>query len=235
MTYVDDSYAHAFQTKIRAVETDGAVELEQTYFYPEGGGQPGDKGTLRLPSGQELHVHDTQKRAGRVVHLMRKHELTPGQHVHARIDWPRRHLLMRMHTAAHVISAVLAKHEQALITGNQLAPNESRIDYNLDDYNPKRIRAYQELINQELAKGHDVTTHTLPRKEAERQLKQLSTLAVGLPEHIQDVRVVRIGRLDAQACAGTHVKNTQEIGRVTFTKTKNKGASNRRVYYTLSQ
>lgn len=232
--YHQEPYVAEFAAAITEV-TDGHVILDTSYFYPQGGGQPADTGELELPDGTTIAVTHTKKKNGETHHAVSDHEpLEAGMRVAARIDWKRRHRLMRMHTAAHVISAVIAQHEDALITGNQLKTTESRIDYDLDDYDQKRILAYQERVNQELAKHHEVTTQTLPRAEADEQLERLSGLKSGLPAHIQDVRIVRIGDLDAQACGGTHVKNTKEVGRVEFTKTKNKGAGNRRVYFTLS-
>ncbi len=233
MNYQEDSYTYAFSSSVEAVTPQGVI-LQETYFYPAGGGQPGDEGVLRS-GGDEYVVRNTRRQDGRVVHLIKRHDLQPGDAVEAQINATKRYALMRMHTAAHVISAVLAREEEAQITGNQLGAEESRIDYNLEEYDAKRIQRYEELVNEELAKGYAVTTKTLARAQAQKELKQLSSLAIGLPKHIQDVRIVYIGDLDAQACAGTHVKNTQEVGRVTFTRTKNKGANNRRIYYSLSQ
>lgn len=233
MNYQEDSYKQSFRTRVAEV-VDQGVLLEETYFYPAGGGQPGDSGTLETPS-NTYEIRNARKQDGRVVHQIKNHSLRKGDEVRATINWPRRYNLMRMHTAAHVISAVLARDEDAQITGNQLGAEESRIDYDLEDYDAKRIASYEKLINEELAKNHAVTTQTLPRVDAEKRLEKLSNLAMGLPQHIKHVRLVAIGELDVQACAGTHVQHTREVGRVTFERAKNKGKHNRRIYFSLSQ
>ena len=232
MNYRADSYKHSFSSVVEEVTAQGVI-LEETYFYPAGGGQPGDEGTL-TSSTNEYAVRNTRQQNGRVIHVIKHHELQPGDAVEAQINTDKRYALMRMHTAAHVISAVLAREEQAKITGNQLGTQESRVDFNLDAFSRKQLRAYQARVNQALAQEHPVRTETLIRAEAEKKLAQLSSLAAGLPAHIKDVRIVHIGELDAQACAGTHVRNTKEVGEVVFTRTKNKGANNRRIYFSLS-
>ena len=232
MSYEEDSYKQTFSTRVKEVTGQGVI-LEETYFYPSGGGQPGDSGALETTE-NTYEVRKARRQDGQVIHQIKNHSLQPGDEVQATIDWRKRYQLMRMHTAAHVISAVLARDEEAQITGNQLGVEESRIDYDLQDYDAKRIASYEKLINEELAKNHAITTDTLPRQEAQKQLKKLSNLAMGLPKHIRHVRLVTIGDLDVQACAGTHVKNTQEVGRVTFVRAKNKGKNNRRIYFSLS-
>ncbi len=140
---------------------------------------------------------------------------------------------MRMHTAAHLVSKVFEDRKGAVVTGNQLGLEKSRIDYELDDYNPEQLRAFEDVVNEYVSRALEVESEVVSRQQAEETLERLSTLKIGFPEGIVQVRLVRIGDIDVQACGGTHVKNTQEIGCARFVKFDNKGKNNRRVYFTL--
>jgi Ser-tRNA(Ala) deacylase AlaX len=123
--------------------------------------------------------------------------------------------------------------EHALVTGNQLGTDKSRIDYQLDNYDPERMKQYEKEVNDIITQRLPVDSHFVNKEEAEEMTERLNTLKAGFPEDITDVRLLQIGNVDIQACGGTHVKNTAEIGRVQFIKFDNKGKNNRRVYYTV--
>lgn len=218
---------------MHAQTADGIV-LRDTIFYPRGGGQPGDTGMLRTSTNTDIPIHNTTKKDGIITHHTSK-EIPVGTEVEVILDWERRYNLMRMHTAAHIISAILSTQAGAKVTGNQLAEDESRIDCNLNELDPEVMQRYEKLVNAEIQQNHEITTQTLPRKKALSILEEITSLAMGLPEHITQVRLVRIGDFDVQACGGTHVANSKEVGRIRFTRTKNKGKNNKRIYFSLSQ
>ena len=137
-----------------------------------------------------------------------------------------------MHTAAHLISAILYKHEQVLITGNQLGIDKSRIDFNLEKLDREKIKQYIDEANQLIEKGADVKIYFLPREEA-LKIPTISRLAKGLLD-LKEFRIVEIEGIDIQADGGTHVRNIKEIGNIELLKIDNKGKNNRRLYFTLS-
>ena len=139
---------------------------------------------------------------------------------------------MKMHTAAHIISAIIHKKTGAMITGNQLDVKKSRIDFSLDNFNKEEIQEYIEEANNEIKKGHKVETSIISKEEAEK-IKNLSKLAKGLPPSLKEIRIVKIGNIDEQADGGTHVKSTKEIGKIALVSVENKGKSNRRLYFSL--
>jgi len=232
MSYLEDSQLQEFDATVTSV--DGKlVVLNHSYFYPLGGGQPSDTGKLRTKDNKEFTVLGVKKGEKGLIHELDQEGLVAGDDVHATIDWQRRHKLMRSHTAAHIVSTIIHDQTGALITGNQLDLDKVRIDFSLDEFDPEKFKAYLEKANEIIAEGRPVTLKTIPRAEA-LTIPSLSKLAAGLPEHIAEVRVVTINELDEQACGGTHVQNTAEIGQLTFLKAENKGQKNRRVYFTLS-
>ena len=139
---------------------------------------------------------------------------------------------MKMHTAAHIISAIIHKKTGAMITGNQLDTEKSRIDFSLDNFNKEKIKEYIEEANNEIKKGHKVETSIISKEEAEK-IKNLSKLAKGLPPNLKEIRIVKIGNIDEQADGGTHINSTSEIGEVKLLSVENKGKSNRRLYFSL--
>lgn len=229
MKYLEDAYVREFEATVTNVTDDGAI-LSHTYFYPVGGGQPHDEGTL-VHDGKEYPVTMVRKTENGILHEVPA-GLKVGDKIQGVIHWDRRYNLMRAHTAAHVLSSVIHRKTGALITGNQLSEGKIRVDYSLENFDPEAfIRSVAEA-NEELQKGHPVTGKTIPRSEAE-SMPLLSKLAAGLPKHIKEVRIVTIGDIDEQACAGTHVRSTKEIGSLSFLKSENKGKKNRRVHVSV--
>jgi Ser-tRNA(Ala) deacylase AlaX len=229
--YLHDSYCKEMDAVVREVIGD-CVVLDQTCFYPQGGGQPGDTGTLVRPAdGKTVNVLSTAKREGKILHQISE-PLHAGDHVHGTIDWERRYSLMRYHTAAHILSAVVHEHAGALITGNQIAEGKLRIDFSLENYDPVQMQHYVDEANRLIAKHVDVHTRFLPREEALR-LPGVVKLAGALPPNIPELRIVSIGSgddlIDEQADGGTHVLNTREIGTLKLERLDNKGKSNRRI------
>ena len=232
MEYFRNSYKKEFEAEIKEVN-ENKVILSATYFYPSSGGQPNDTGKMiRTQDRKEFKVIDIKKENNAVIHILDSSGLSKGDKVKCIIDWDRRYKLMKMHTAAHIISAIIHKKTGAMITGNQLDVKKSRIDFSLDNFNKEEIQEYIEEANNEIKKGHKVETSIISKEEAEK-IKNLSKLAKGLPPSLKEIRIVKIGNIDEQADGGTHVKSTKEIGKIALVSVENKGKSNRRLYFSL--
>jgi Ser-tRNA(Ala) deacylase AlaX len=222
----EDAYLKDFEAKVLSVDGRNVV-LEQTCFYPKGGGQPCDTGRIN-----GIGVVEAVKNGEDVVHVLEKEaSFKVGDLVKGSIDWERRYKLMRMHTAAHIISAVINRETGAMITGNQLDVDRSRIDYSLENFDKALIEDCIRKANEEASKGLEVKSYFIKREEAEK-IPSITKLAKGLPD-LQEFRIVEIVGLDLQADGGTHVKNTREIGRIKIEGMENKGKSNRRIYFSL--
>jgi len=234
MRHLEDSYKTAFDAVVEEVKDGRGVVLSHTYFYPVSGGQPTDTGTItRKGDEREFKVINVKKSEGVIVHEVDNEGLSAGDEVRCTIDWERRHRLMRAHTAAHIVSEIIHRHTGAMITGNQLELDKIRIDFSLEQFDPNAFVEYIGEANKIIGQGLPVTGELLSREEAMR-IPTVSKLAGGLPEHITEVRVVTIEGFDQQACGGTHVKNTAEIGSLEFLRAENKGQKNRRVYFGLA-
>ena len=232
MKYFKDSYKKEFETEIKEVN-ENKIILNSTYFYPSSGGQSNDTGAItRIQDKKELKVTDIKKENNAIIHILDSSGLKKKDKVNCIIDWDRRYKLMKMHTAAHIISAIIHKKTGAMITGNQLDTEKSRIDFSLDNFNKEKIKEYIEEANNEIKKGHKVETSIISKEEAEK-IKNLSKLAKGLPPSLKEIRIVKIGSIDEQADGGTHVNSTKEIGKINLISTENKGKSNRRLYFSL--
>jgi len=225
--YWEDMYMHVFDARVES--TDGArVVLDETAFNPRGGGLVSDTGTI---SG--ARVSEVVKEGEEILHVLESPiEIVPGAVVHGVLDWDRRLKIMRMHTSAHILSAVVNRETGALITGNQISPDQSRVDFNLDDFDKEKISSYIDRVNEVVVKGLEVKTYFMKRDEALAN-PGFVKLANTMPPSVDMLRIVQIGDVDTQADGGVHVKNTVEIGKVVAVKTENKGKSNRRLYFTV--
>lgn len=207
------------------------VVLSDTIFYPNSGGQLYDTGKIIL--GDEVfNVVFVKKFDDKISHEVDKEGLKPGDKVECILDWERRYLLMRMHTATHILSTLIHNKIKALITGNQLGLDKTRIDFSLENFNRENIKEYigeaNEIINQNL----ETKSYFITREEA-MKIESLTKLAKGLDENLKEIRIVEIGNFDKQADGGTHVKNTKEIGKIELVEIENKGKNNRRIYFRL--
>ncbi|MBW3017797.1 alanyl-tRNA editing protein [Candidatus Woesearchaeota archaeon] len=228
--YMEDCYLQRCKAKV--TEVNGMfIVTDQTIFYPESGGQPTDTGKF-ICNGTEYKVALAKKISGSISHQVDKEGLKVGDEVEMIIDWDKRHKLMRYHTAAHVVSGVINKHTGALITGNQLAFDKGRIDFNLQDFDRDLIMGFLPEMNLIVEEAHQVAIKELPREEAFK-IESLFKLKDVLPPSIKRIRIVEIEGFDTQACGGTHVKKTREIGKITITEMQNKGKDNRRLYFTI--
>lgn len=221
-----DAYATEFEAEVLSAEP-GRVVLDRTLFYPEGGGQPGDTGALLLADGRELRVGDARKgvQPDEVVHLLADAAatLTPGARVTGRIDWERRHRLMRMHTCLHLLSAVIV----APVTGGAVGDGYGRLDFDLPE-SPEREEV-QEKLNVLIRRDAPVSFRWISDAELDAQPELVKTLSVQPPRGHGQVRLVEVAGIDLQPCGGTHVRRIGEIGEVIIAKVEKKGKQNRRV------
>ncbi len=227
--YLEDSYLMDFDAVV--MESSGErVALDRTAFYPQSGGQPSDLGSL-FRGEDEFKVLQVETLNGQVVHTVDHARLKPGDRIRAFLDRERRCWFMRSHTACHILSAVIFRETGAKITGNQIEISKSRVDFSLESFDKAKMGEYVEKANRIIGQNLPVTTKILPRAEA-LAIPDLVRLAMGVPDR-EEIRVVTIEGIDLQACGGTHVKSTSEIGKIKMIKAENKGKANRRVYFAL--
>jgi misacylated tRNA(Ala) deacylase len=220
-------YAREFDARVTSAEGNRVV-LDQTAFNPRGGGLVSDTGTLG-----ESKVTEVVKEGEEIFHLLEAPlGLKPGDQVHGVVDWDRRFRIMRMHTSAHILSSVVNRETGALITGNQISPDESRVDFNLENFDRDKMSDYIEKVNDAVWRELDVKTYFMKREEALAK-PGFVKLANALPPSVDVLRIVEIGDVDTQADGGVHVGNTREIGKVVGLRAENKGKSNRRLYFTV--
>ena len=230
--YLHNSYIKEFTAKVVSVD-ELDVALDVTAFYPSSGGQPNDTGTLTVnDTDATFQVINVLKKNGEVIHVVDTDGLSVGDEITGEIDWDKRYILMRMHTAAHMLSAVFNKEDSVLITGNQLGTDKSRIDFNMENFDREKINRFISMANETISKNIPVETEFMKREDA-MKIPDAVKLAGALPPNIPELRMVKIGDVDIQADGGTHVKNTSEIGKIELISVENKGKSNRRIYYTV--
>jgi misacylated tRNA(Ala) deacylase len=229
---MDDCYLKEFKATVASVNNKYIV-LDNTAFYPNSGGQPHDTGSLiRVSDGEEFKVIYVAKVDGNISHEVDKEGLKVGDKVVGKIDWERRYLFMRYHTASHILSGLINKETGAEITGNQIAADKTRIDFNIEHFDKETIKGYEREANQIIGEARNVFLKTMSREDT-MKIPSIFKLAKGFPDTIKVLRIVEIENFDQQACGGTHLKNTKEIGGIEITKTENKGANNRRLYFVL--
>lgn len=222
-----DAYQRSVDTMVERVDGTGII-LSQTVFYPRGGGQPGDTGWIRWPKGQ-VEIIDTVRRQGRLLHVFQGDPPPEGVEVTAEIDWERRHLLMRTHTALHSLSAIIWRDFDAKVTGGNMEPGTARMDFELEGISVEFGQQVEDKLNEELQADHPVEILFLPRVEALADPDLIRTKINLLPDFIDPIRVVHIVGLDKQADGGTHVSSTLEVGTVRVVKTESKGKANKRI------
>ena len=226
LLFQTDSYLREFDAVVtRTLPDEKAVVLDRTAFYPGGGGQPNDVGTVN-----GMPVTRVRKAGDDVLHLMEGELPLVGSSVHGLLDWDRRYKLMRTHTAMHVLCGTVFRDYGALVTGGDMEPLKGRMDFEFERLQRDLVTVIEAAVNQEVRNARDVRVQILPRAEAFQIPDLIRTKINLLPEGIQQVRTVEIVGLDLQADGGTHVKNTSEVGHIRVADYKSKGASNKRIY-----
>ena len=226
--------AYARSTEATVVDVDAgvhAVLLDRTVFYPGGGGQPADTGQLVGDSGGVWRVAGAKKRGEDIWHTIADGEALPAvdTRVTAEIDWERRHLLMRTHSALHVLCGVVWRDHGASVTGGNMEPLSGRMDFEFETMSGELVGEIERRVNEEIAAGREIRVSILPRDEAFAIPDLIRTKINLLPEGISKVRTIEIVGLDLQADGGTHVANTREIGSVRVTGYESKGRINKRI------
>ncbi len=228
-----DAYLAKAEGKVVEVTPEGVV-LDRTCFYARGGGQPGDIGLLRFDGGV-VEVIDTIRSQGRILHLLGDGSRPePGMPVEGEIDWARRYLLMRTHTALHALSGVVWHDFGAKVTGGNMEPGEARMDFELDAMSVEFGKMVEATLNAELVKGYPAEIVFLSRETALSDPDLIRTKVNLIPDYVNEIRVVDIVGLDKQADGGTHVRSTLEVGTVEVVKTESKGRSNKRMKIRLT-
>ena len=229
LLYLSDSYLQTFTAKVIAV-TDNAVALDRTAFYPTGGGQPYDTGTLA-----GCTVSDVRKDADLVWHTISDGTLpSVAETVSASLDWVRRHQLMRTHSALHVLCGVIWNHWRVPVTGGNMEPLSARMDFEFDPLPENFASTVEALVNNEISADRPIEVQFLDRGAAIQDQDLIRTKVNMIPTHVTQIRVVDIVGLDRQADGGTHVRSTNEIGLFRVVKLENKGKGNKRVRIELS-
>ena len=224
-----NSYLWQAEGRVTEVTPEG-IFLDRTVFYARGGGQPGDVGVI-VWDGGAVEVIDTVRREGRPFHVVAEGSLLPdpGTPVLGTIDWGRRYLTMRTHTALHALSGVVYRDFGAKVTGGNMSPGEARMDFELDAISVEFGKQVERKLNEELVKGYPTEIIIMAREEALKDPDLIRTKVNLIPEWVTEIRVVDIVGLDRQADGGTHVASTLEVGRVEVVKTESKGKANKRM------
>lgn len=225
-----DAYVRDFEAGVVALDRDQKrVALSRTAFYPGGGGQPHDLGTLTWAGGSGRVVR-VGREDGHIWHWLETDEMpADGAEVQGALDWARRHLLMRTHTALHVLCGVIWADYRVAVTGGNMEPGVGRLDFKLDAISAELGSRVEARINDEIARAREVVVDFVDRAAADEDDALIRTSANLIPREIDPLRVIDIVGLDRQADGGTHVFSTAHIGRVEVTKTESKGRDNKRI------
>jgi misacylated tRNA(Ala) deacylase len=230
--FLADSYLREFEARVERL-AGREVILDRTAFYPGGGGQPPDKGTLGIGP-VRASVVDVRREGGDIIHVL--DNPVPGTvgDLRGELDWERRYAHMRHHTALHVLSSVIWKNFEAKVTGGQMRQDRARMDFSFPGvWTVDVVGAIEQLTNEALASARPVKVYELPREEALKNPDLIRTQVNLVPERVKVIRIVEIESLDTQADGGTHVANTREVGEMEITGHKSKGRQNKRIEFVL--
>ena len=235
LLYQTDSYLKEFQAVVTDIDSEfHGVKLNKTAFYPGGGGQPADMGTL-TEEDKKYPVNKFKRANKKLYHIIDAESDLPsvGATVGGQVDWDRRYKLMRTHTAMHILCGVVFRDYGALVTGGNMEPLKGRMDFEFESMQKELVADIEAAINIEVEEARDLAVNILPRDEAFKIPDLIRTKINLLPEGITEIRVVEINGLDLQADGGTHVNNTSEVGNIRVTDYKSKGKINKRIYLEL--
>lgn len=227
LLYLRDAAVRTIDATVTDVDVEARrVALDRTVFYPTGGGQPHDTGSI---DGQP--VVDVRKEGDVVWHVLGEDEALPdvGDSIRGEIDWERRHRLMRTHTALHVLCGVIWNEWGRAVTGGNMEPLAARMDFEFDPLPEDFGARVEALVNAELEADRPIEVSFLDRSVAITDEDLIRTKVNMIPESVTEIRVVDIVGLDKQADGGTHVASTGEVGRIRVIKTESKGKGNKRV------
>lgn len=231
--YFEDCYTKEWETQIEKARRKKVV-LQETAFYPEGGGQPTDKGVLRTDD-RQFQVKKAKKKGNEIWHYVDSPGLTKGTKIKAKIDWDRRYKHMRMHTAQHILSAILLDHYNATTAGNQIHAEYSRVDFNPFEPTKEDLGFIVNEFNGLIDQAREVKKYIVDREKVPEIVDDPRRLRLfkRIPKAVKRIRIVEIEELDKDPCAGTHVRNTKEVGYINIRGTENKGKNTTRIIYGL--
>ncbi len=231
--YLLEAYRTELDSVVRS-SSDGLAVLDRTIFYPAGGGQPSDTGSLVGPDGTAWPVEAVEKSDAGILHRLGGSAPTPaaGTAVRGRLDWDRRYSNMRYHTALHILSGVVYRRWRTGITGGQIYDGRARMDFSLPEFGRPLADELIGEMNRVVKEARPVAVRFLPRAQAERDPTLVRVAATLMPD-VTEVRLIDIEGFDVQADGGTHVRNTREVGEVRLDRIENKGARNKRLYISL--
>lgn len=233
LLFQTNSYLKAFDAIVIEVNTaTKEIVLDHTVFYPGGGGQPCDVGTIIIENNSYL-ITKVKLQEGKVWHCVAGELPDVGTKVTGQIDWDHRYQLMRTHTALHILCGVVWRDYGALVTGGNMEPLKGRMDFEFETLRKELVKEIEQKVNLEVQNSREVKVKILPRAEAFKIPDLIRTKINLLPDHIKEVRTVEIVGLDLQADGGTHVTNTKEIGYIHIVDYKSKGQINKRIYIEL--
>ena len=230
--FLKDSYIEEFEARVVKLEGREVV-LDRTAFYPGGGGQPADRGSLGIGP-VHASVVDARREGKEVVHVLDRAIPDTVRDLKGALDWGRRFSHMRYHTALHVLSGVIWRNFEAKVTGGQMRSDRARMDFSFPgEWTADVVGEIERLTNGALAEERQVKVYELPREEALGNPDLIRTQVNLVPERVRTIRIVDIEGLDTQADGGTHVANTREVGEMEITGHKSKGRQNKRIEFVL--
>ncbi len=230
-----DSYARSMDAVVVGVEPeDGRVLLDQTVFYPGGGGQPHDIGSLWVGD-DELAVVKVAPDSDGVWHWLDGGLPSVGTAVRGELDWERRYRLMRTHTSMHALCGVVWERFKSPVTGGNMEPGKGRLDFELPDWDPEERQPLEDALNAAIGRRLPIDVSFMPRSEADKDPSLIRTKVNLIPSSVEEIRVIDIVGLDRQADGGTHVASTSEVGGIKITKIESKGKGFRRIRLSLDE
>ena len=235
LLYQTNSYLKEFVSNVVSIMADThTILLDQTAFYPGGGGQVYDKGIIDF-EGVKAVLKRAKYSPDGILHIFEEGEPIPevGSEITGILDWDRRYKVMRTHTAMHILCGTIFRDYGALVTGGDMEPLKGRMDFEFENLTKNLVAVIESAINKEVAAARDVLVAIHSREEAFKIPDLIRTKINLLPPHIKEVRTVEIVDLDLQADGGTHVNNTSEVGTIHITDYKSKGRINKRLYIEL--
>ena len=232
LIYLKDAYLKELETEVKSANGKH-VALEKILFYAQGGGQPFDTGKIiRLKDNKEFNVVFVSVFNDEVSYEVDLEGLQKGDKVNCILNWVRRYIFMRYHTAMHLLIATINKHSGALITGNQISDDKSRLDLSLENFDKNAFIKWIQEVNEIIKTDAKVKNYFIKKDEAMKN-PSLFKLKDKLPKDLDEYRITEIEGIDIQADGGTHVKSLKEIGRLEFVGAENKGKGRKRVYFKI--
>ncbi len=233
LLYLEDAYIQQFKATVLE-QLESAVVIDQSAFYPGGGGQPSDSG--RFYTENDTWPVTGVKRVGpKLAHYIEGDLPDVGLEISGQLNWDRRYHLMRIHTALHVLCGVVWRDYHSSVTGGNMEPLKGRMDFEFETMRQDLVADIEQAVNQEVRQARPIVANILPREQAFEIPDLIRTKINLLPDGIQEVRTVEIVGLDLQADGGTHVNNTSEVGQIRVVNYKSKGRINKRIYIELDE